>query len=109
MCCNNAFCAAEADVENFEAKQPPRQAEQPYGQQKSDKLFAHGQTSGGFSDNYSYERGVTNVQTLERSQFEQRAATSNYGHYDEPQVDVLRQSQRGQQLADAIAVSGRQN
>ena len=29
MCCNNAFCAQEADVENFEAKQPPRLAENP--------------------------------------------------------------------------------
>ena len=84
MCCNNAFCAPESDVENFEAKQPPRQSEQPYGQQKNEKLFAHGSSGNGFSDHYSYERGVTNVQTLERSQHDHRVATSNYGHYDEP-------------------------
>ena len=29
MCCNNAFCNADADIENFEQKNQPAKGEQP--------------------------------------------------------------------------------
>ena len=29
MCCNNTFCNGDADVENFEAKNQPKLADQP--------------------------------------------------------------------------------
>jgi len=54
------------------------------------------------SNSYTYERGATHMLSHgdnDHSGFQ--AATSNQGHYDEPQVDVLQNSRRAQ-LADAL-------
>ena len=57
------------------------------------------------SNSYTYERGATHMLSHgdnDHSGFQ--AATSNQGHYDEPQVDVLQNSRRAQ-LADALGQS----
>ena len=42
-----------------------------------------------YSGSYSYERGATNLLSHGNDYSGFQAATSNHGHYDEPQVDVL--------------------
>lgn len=116
MCCNNTFCNAEADIENFEAKNLPRQAEHPtintYGtnqRQTQDRNAAIRSNTGApmsmYSGSISYERGQTRVDNNFSQYGGMQAATSNQGHYDEPQIDVLANS-RSAQLADALGQSG---
>ena len=104
MCCNNTFCNAEADIENFEAKNQPRQGEQPMLNNRGDRNAAirQGQaTASMYSGSYSYERGATNLLSNGNDMSGFQGATSNHGHYDEPHVDILAQSRRNQ-LAEAL-------
>ena len=70
MCCNNTFCNAEADIENFEAKNLPRQGEQPTVNgtgntardiNKQARGGANAAAGSMYSGSYSYERGATNL------------------------------------------------
>ena len=113
MCCNNAFCNADADIENFEARQPKiGTAEQPTNQVhlnrggNTSSTRQGGNPAGGsvYSGSYSYERGATNVLSHGNDYSGFNAATSNHGMYEEPQVDVLANSRRAQ-LAEALGPS----
>ena len=115
MCCNNTFCNAEADIENFDAMNHPRQGEQPTPNNATsvrernaiNKANVAGGPMSMNSGSLSYERGATHLASNnDYSNFQ--AATSNHGHYDEPSVDVLANSRR-LQLADALGQSASKN
>ena len=109
MCCNNAFCNAEADIENYEAKQnQPKTGEQPTNQVPGNVNLQQQRERNGamagssmYSGGYSYERGQTKLMSDGGDLSNFQAATSNFGHYEEPQVDVLANS-RKVQLAQAL-------
>ena len=99
MCCNNTFCNAEADIENFEAKNLPRQGDQPTvnGTQRDLTKQGRGNVGAGgsmYSGSYSYERGATNLLSHGNDLSGFAGQTSNHGYYEEPHVDVLASSRR---------------
>ena len=54
MCCNNTFCNGDADVENYEAKNQPKHADQPTinGKDRYQRAQQHGNNPGS-NPNYS--------------------------------------------------------
>ena len=121
MCCNNAYCNAEADVENFEAKNNflPRgqQVDQPtinthattnnVNRGDRSNQMRGGPGAGGnsvYSGSYSYERGATNILSHGNEYSGFGGATSGHGMYEEPQIDILANSRRAQ-LVDALGKS----
>ena len=117
MCCNNTFCNPDADIENFEARNQPKQSKDSlvfnptasYAQRAGDRNAvirmhsAHGGSMHSGSGT-NYERGHTNLLSHPEEYSGFAAATSNQGVYEEPKVDVLANSRQAQ-LADALTQS----
>ena len=111
MCCSNAFCDGDADVENFEAKNQPKLADQPtinnnrVIQRNDDGVNAYTNIHQANASLTTLNRGETQM----HSAFGGGAGHSAYNNmYEEPQVEVLANSRRDQ-LTDALTQSARKN
>ena len=60
----------------------------------ANKGRAAGAAGSMYSGSYSYERGATNLLSQGNDLSGFAGPTSNHGHYDEPQVDILANSRR---------------
>ena len=100
MCCNNSYCNGDADVENYEAKNQPKLADQTTVNRKAEHQRQMNNANQAGSSSYNYSMNTLNRgQTELYSNFQGGSAL-----YEEPRVDILASSRRDQ-LADALGQS----
>ena len=65
MCCNNSYCNGDADVENYEAKNQPKLADQTTVNRKAEHMRQMNNANQAGSSSYNYS-----MNTLNRGQTE---------------------------------------